>query len=278
MHLNDIETLHAQHLRPGFGTTTPDELDYIQRLIATHKPKRFVEIGTASGLSTGFIARFLEENGGQSVTSIDLSAKFFGAPGQPVGYLARDIYRGDSVKIDILPRKSALDLGDLGGPWDMAFIDANHQHPWPMVDTLALAPHLTGPKIVVHHDLQLYRRFKYLRGVGPRVLFNEMPDSHRHADIAGDWNIFSIDLTLEPAIFEEVAIGSLSMPWTARPSLTATEIARFEEILEAHYSPHLRAEFRECQETYRVSVPARAAFAARRALAQTLETLGLRKR
>ena len=265
-------------MRPGFGTTTPDELDYIQRLIAQHRPKRFLEIGTASGLTTGFIARFMEENGGTSVTSIDLSAKFFGQKDKPVGYLAREIYDGHAVDITIHPRLSALDLAQLYGPWDMAFIDANHQHPWPTVDTLALAPHLSGPKIVVHHDLQLYRRFRFLRGIGPRVLFNEMPDSHRHADIAGGWNIFSIDLTLEDAVMEQVAIGALSMPWTSRPTLTASETERFENILGAHYSPDLLKEFRECRRTNRVSLPSRINFSVRRFLAQTLEDLKKRQR
>ncbi|SMX26388.1 hypothetical protein TRP8649_00463 [Pelagimonas phthalicica] len=278
MQLAEIEELHAEHLRPRYGTTTPDELNYIQKLIIRHKPKRFIEIGTASGLSTGFIARFMEENGGESVTSIDYSAKFFGQADKPVGFLAPKIYPSGPVQVDIIPRKSALDLQEMGGEWDMAFIDANHQHPWPIVDTLAVAPHMRGSKVVIHHDLQLYRRFKELRGIGPRVLFNEMPDSHRHADIAGGWNIFSVDLNLDKALLEEVAIGALSMPWTSFPSLTPTEVRKFEAILAAYYSSNLLNEFRLCQKLFRHSMPRRALFSLRRFLAESAEKAGVRQR
>jgi len=276
VHIDDLTALHAQHLRPGFGSTTADELDYIQRLIAQHKPKRFIEIGTASGLTTGFIARFMAENGGAEVTSIDLSDRFFGQTDQPVGYLAKEIYQGRDVTIDIHPRTSALNLARLDGGWDMAFVDANHQHPWPTLDTLALAPFLRGPKIVIHHDLQLYRRFRKMRGIGPRVLFNEMPDSHRQANIAGGWNIFSLDLSLPAPLLQEVAIGALSMPWTSQPPLTGTDVARFETLLRDHYTAHLLQEFQDCRAANRAPAPRRAMLAARRAVAQVLEHLGLR--
>lgn len=278
MLLEEIQRLHGQFVQPGFGTTTPEELDYIQRLIAQHRPKRVVEIGTASGMTTGFMAHFMAENGGESITSIDLSAKFFGDADKPVGYLASKVYPDTQIDMQILPRTSALDFARLGGPWDLAFIDANHQHPWPTVDTLALAPHLRGPKIVIHHDLQLYRRFRVMRGIGPRVLFNEMPDSHRHADSADGWNIFSIDLTLDPEVLEHVAIGALSMPWTSRPSLTRSETARFENVLKESYSPYMLQEFRSCRKHNRVSLPSGMLFASRRMLAQALETLNLRQR
>lgn len=278
MQLAEIEDIQSQHLRPDYGTTTPDELNYIQKLIIKHRPKRFIEIGTASGLSTGFIARFMAENGGESLTSIDYSSKFFGQAEKPVGFLTPQIYQSGPVKIEIIPRKSALDLQDIGGTWDMAFIDANHQHPWPTLDTLAVAPHMRGSKVVIHHDLQLYRRFKELKGIGPRVLFNEMPDSHRHADIAGGWNIFSIDLKLDKALLEEVAIGALSMPWTSFPSLTPTEVRKFEAILAEHFSQNLLDEFRLCRKHFRDSMPTRLVFALRRFLAESAEKAGLRQR
>lgn len=277
MLLEDIQELHTRHNRPGFGTTTVEELDYIQRLIQKHKPKRVLEIGTASGLTTGFIAQFLEENGGSSVTSVDLATTFFGARDQPVGYLARKIYDGSKVEIDVRPRTSALDLAEIGGSWDMAFIDANHQHPWPTIDTLAVAAHLRGPRIVIHHDLQLYRRYKRFRGVGPRVLFNEMPEENRHADIANGWNIFSLDLTLDPVVIEHVAIGAFSMPWTVQPPLTTRTFSKINTCLKASYSAQLLAEFEECAAINKRSLPVRAFIHLKHEIARRLADLGLRK-
>ncbi len=277
MQREDIEALHARFDRPGFGTTTVDEIDYIQRLIQKHKPKRFLEIGTASGLTTGFIAHFLQENGGTSVTSVDLSSSFFGERDKSIGYLARDIYQEGRVEIDIRPRKSALDLAEMKGPWDMAFIDANHQHPWPTIDTLAVAHHLTGPRIVIHHDLQLYRRHKKLRGVGPRVLFNEMPEENRHVDIANGWNIFSLDLNLDPVVIEHIAIGAFSMPWTTHPPLTESTVSKVRACLQYGYSANLIAEFDECVAVNKRSLPARAFSHLRHEIARRFDDLGLRK-
>jgi predicted O-methyltransferase YrrM len=48
-----------------------DELGFLQDLIVKYRPRRFIEIGMASGLSTGFLARFLAENEGADLVSID---------------------------------------------------------------------------------------------------------------------------------------------------------------------------------------------------------------
>lgn len=258
MKLEDIARLHTEFARPEFGTTTPEELDYIQSLVIKHRPRKVIEIGTASGLTTGFIARFLSENDGVSITSIDLADQFFAARDKPVGYLADRVYSGTDIAISIHPRRLSLDLDDLDGPWDMAFIDANHQHPWPTLDTLAVAPHLTGPRIVIHHDLQLYRRHRDMGGIGPRVLFNEMPQRHRHAVKANGWNIFSLDLTLPNGSLEHAAIGALSIPWTARPPMGPRTLEKCSRFLSSHYSPELAAEFKDCAAQNRVSFASRA--------------------
>lgn len=257
MDIEEIARIHQLHCQPEFGTTTPDELNYIQSLIIKHRPKRVIEIGTASGVTTGFIAQFLSENAGTSVTSIDLAETFFASPSDPVGYLARKIYPGTDIEIEIHPRKTSLDLEALGGPWDMAFVDANHQHPWPTLDTLAVAPFLSGPRIVIHHDLQLYRNFRRLRGIGPRVLFNEMPHDHRHAVKANGWNIFSLDLTMPNNTLEHVSIGAFSMPWTALPPLGERTLRRCSQFLGKHYSERLLREFEECAELNKVPLPKR---------------------
>lgn len=246
MNIEEVVALHEKHVGINFGTTTPEELFFLQSVIRNYKPKRILEIGTASGLTTGFLARFLEETGGTDVTSIDTDNSFFGDRSRNVGYLAREIYDGSAVSIDIHPKKSALDLADLHGPWDMVFVDASHNHPSPTLDTLAVAPHLAGAKIVVHHDLQLFRRHKFFLGVGPRLLFNETPEKFRHAGAANGWNIFLMDLRMDHDVLEEVALNALSIPWTARPSITMRDLTRFRAAMGNFLSDAFWAEFEDC--------------------------------
>ncbi len=273
MELAEIEALHAQHARADFGTTTPDELAYIQETIRTYKPRKILEIGTASGLTTGFLARFLEEVGGDSVTSIDSEDVFFGDHRKKVGYLASAIYDGQSVRTRIEAGKSSLDLAGLDGPWDLVFVDASHNHPWPTLDTLAVAPHLSGARIVIHHDLQLFRRFPRFLGIGPRVLFNETPQTHRHAGAANGWNIFRIDLSMEPVLLEEIGLNALSMPWTARPPLSKREVSRFREALRDTYSPGFWAQFDVCEKQNRWNATKMAYFYVRYAAAKLRNAL-----
>lgn len=270
---DDIATLHAAHVRPGFGTTTPDELAFLQKTIHRFKPKRFLEIGTASGLTTGFVAQFMDEIGGGSVTSIDTGRRFFGDHSKSVGYLAPAIYAGDAVDVTIETGKSSLDLKTLDGPWDMAFVDADHGHPWPTLDTLAVAPHLTGPRIVLHHDLQLFRRHIWFRGTGPRALFNETPEAHRHVDPANGWNMFYIDLNMADGTWPEVAANALCMPWTARPPLSQGTSTQFRNLIETHYGSDLAVLFADVVHMNRWSVPKRALFALRLAAARARNAL-----
>lgn len=278
MELEEIEALHAQFVGPDFGTTTPEELLFIRRVIQKYKPRNILEIGTASGLTTGFLARFLDEVGGASVTSVDVERKFFGDHRQSVGYLASEIYQGDGVSIQIEPGKSSLDLAALHGPWDLVFIDASHNHPWPTLDTLAVAPHLSGPRIVIHHDLQLFRRFKKFLGVGPRILFNETPEAYRRAGSANGWNIFYVDLSMEHGMLEEISRNALSMPWTARPPLTRSLLARFRAALDGYYSTGFWAEFDECARVNRWNPVRLGYFHARYAIAKLRNALSGRNR
>ncbi len=248
MELRDIQTEYDRFIQPGMATTTPDELAYIQSLIQRHRPKRFLEIGTASGLSTGFIARFLEENGGAALTSIDAEADFVGDLRHKVGFLAAQIYPGTGLDLRIVPDRTALDLDDLGGPWDMAFVDANHCHPWPTLDTLAVWPHLQGARLVIHHDLKLFRRYRRFRGSGPKLLHDQMPPRLRDVAQANHGNIFSLNLDVDRSTLEAIASDALSLPWSVRPALEPGHVRRIHAMLGRHYSPDLRAVFDECED------------------------------
>ena len=252
MLMSEVQAEFSRHWKPGWGSIAVDELGFVQDLIRNHRPESFLEIGMASGMSTGFIARFLDESGGKRLDSLDHDDTFFGDKTKPNGFLFPEIYTGDALKVRLLKFKTALDVDEIGGSWQMAFIDANHQHPWPTIDTLAIWPHLKPPKIVIHHDLALYLKQDVVFGIGPKYLHDQVPCDRRVVSEANDGNIFYLDLDIGRDDIEEIAFRSFKLPWSLRTPLQPGYIDKIRAMLDAHYSDRLRTQFDHCVETYNV--------------------------
>ena len=113
--------------KPGFGSVSCGELSFIQTLIQRNRPRRFIEIGMASGLSGGFIASFMAENGGEYFTSLDHDNTFFGNTSKPNGFLMEEICASHAIAIEKRPFRTSIDLpelfpGTFDQDFDMAFV------------------------------------------------------------------------------------------------------------------------------------------------------------
>ena len=148
---------------------------------------------------------------------------------------------------------TSLDVSTLHSTFDMAFIDANHQHPWPLIDTLCLYPYMSGPKTVIHHDLALFRKQERPIGIGPKYLFDQFPASHRDRSTAGNGNIFSLDLDLPVSDLESAATEAFYLPWSLRGPLQPAMIDKFRVVLRYCYGEHLVAVFEECLQRFNPS-------------------------
>ena len=250
MNAEDIRRRHAAVIKPGYGTVTPDELGFIQRLIERHRPESFVEIGMASGISTGFIASFMDENGGRRLVSLDHDDTFFGDTSKPNGFLVPELYAGTRVALELVKFKTAPDIQDIAGNFDMAFVDTNHQHPWPAIDMMCLYPRMTGPRIMIHHDLRLFMLQDKVLGIGPKYLFDQFPESHRERSTANDGNIFAVDLNIARDRFEALLTDLLKLPWSLRTPLTPAYVAKIENVIKRDFSPELLSHFRRCCKIY----------------------------
>lgn len=246
----DIARVHAAHWREGLGTVSVAELMHFRDLIAEHRPRRFIEIGMASGLTAGILALLLDAHGGELLVTVDHDNVFFGDPTKENGYLIPEIYTGSAVEVVRLPHTTALDVPARGTTFEMGFIDANHQHPWPLIDTLCLYPVLEGPRVVLHDDLNLYRHQPTGRGVGPKHLFDQVPPEHRHRYAANHGNVFSIDLTMDRATLERMAMDGFALPWTLTSRLQGERLEQLRGVLDEHYSPRLREMFERSREKY----------------------------
>jgi hypothetical protein len=252
MRTDDIDRLHARHKVPGSGPVSADEAACMLRAIEEHRPRSFIEVGTSSGLSTGLLALMLHDNGGERLVSVDVSERFYRDDSVRSGFLVPQLYDGDRVTVELRSPLTSVDLAGGGESFEMGFVDGSHQHPWPLVDTLSLLPLLTGPKLLFHHDLNLYQRPQNAKSVGPKYLFDQFPESHRTRYDANRGNLFSLDLSIDQGRLEAIAIEAFLLPWTGlRWRGSRGVLEGFRTILRTHYSPELLRVFDDCAERFR---------------------------
>ena len=250
----DIRRLHTKHKVEGSGPISASEGVCMLRAIEEHRPQSFIELGTSSGLSTGLLALMMADNGGQRLVSVDVSERFYRDDVLPTGFLVPELYSGTQVAVEVRTPMTSIDIAGWDESFDMGFVDGNHQHPWPLIDTLSLFPRLTGPKILFHHDLNVFKKQKNANGVGPKFLFDQFPESHRIRHSANRGNLFSLRLDMPIEQVEDLAIEGFAMPWTGlrwkkgRPFLEG-----FRSVLRRHYSRGLQEAFDEAAEHFKIS-------------------------
>ena len=237
MNETDIAAIHKTWWRPGWGSVTVEEAGFILDAVKAHRPARFVEIGTASGLSGALIRRMLAANGGAAFETHDVCPRFFGDPSRETGFLLHEIGGAETVALSVRIGRGAMHLAEGGRQFDMAFIDANHRHPWPLIDTLFVSEVLEGPRIAIHHDLLLHRLTARPWGIGPKYLFDQVPEAHRRA--GGGGNIFAIDLSMTRAALGAVAVAALHLPWTLDRPLGAETREAIRDMMKRSLPGHL---------------------------------------
>jgi predicted O-methyltransferase YrrM len=181
-----------------------------------------VEIGTASGFSTGVLclAMSLASEAGligpdYRVISYDISPRFYMDRTRPVGDAAREqlppeLARHLEFRHPLMSLDVAREHGENG--IEFLFIDADHRHPWPAFDLLATIDTLAPGATVLIHDINL------------PVLHPEFP--HRGAKYLFDGLDVEKDVPRDAGIPN---IGSIRIPEDKAPLR-----ARLREIVFAH--------------------------------------------
>lgn len=259
----DIQRLHSRYKVEGSGPISATEGTCFLRAIEEHRPTSFLELGTSSGLSTGLIANMLHDNGGERLVSVDVSARYYRDESLPTGFLVPELYQGDRVTVDLRSPLTSIGVAGWDETFEMGFVDGNHGHPWPVIDLLCLAPRLTGPRILFQHDLNLFRKQPisggqpFPHGIGPKFLFDQFPDSHRHRYSANGGNLFSVSLDMPQEQLEAIAIEAFALPWTTLRRMGGHRLEAFRDVLRSNYSPAVLDAFDHHRE--RFALPAKAA-------------------
>lgn len=245
MNSSEIAAVWDKHWRPGYGSINKAEAAFIRNSILRCTPNRYLEIGTASGLSGGLICKFLEMCGGEKFFSIDFSDKFWAEPDKPVGFLVPLIHDAKSPSFSLIPKSTVLDIPNVLGKdkFDGAFIDANHQHPWPTLDTIATLPHLRPGAELIHHDLELFRKQDQAIGIGPKYLFDQIPDKFRVVDLEESPNIFLIRFSGFLFEYQAALADALLLPWTVRNEIPENLLDGYRDVIQRHWGAGLLSAF-----------------------------------
>ncbi|MDQ7013064.1 MAG: class I SAM-dependent methyltransferase [Planctomycetota bacterium] len=148
----------------------------LRDMVCGLRPSRVLEIGTAAGTSALLLARAMGEAGcaaGEhpAVHTFDLHPWCYFDRSRAVGSAIDEAEPNVRSRIARRVGVTALDAGRefAGADIRMAFVDADHRHPGPAADVLALLPAMTPGGWIVLHDINLpaeadhYERVKGVR-------------------------------------------------------------------------------------------------------------------
>jgi predicted O-methyltransferase YrrM len=148
---------------------------FITALISILAPRRVIEIGTLTGFSTAIIAAAIyRQHGLQSgiaVDTIDSQIQCSIDETRPIGFEIPELIPDLVSTVRVHTGRESDVVREIAPPggFGLAFIDADHRHPWPLLDVLRLAPYLQPSGWILLHDIQLGSYGKAERAAGKEL-------------------------------------------------------------------------------------------------------------
>ena len=148
---------------------------FLTCLVSILAPRRVIEIGTLTGFSTAIIAAAIHhqhpDRTGIAVESVDLHTVCSIDKSRPIGFEIPDLIPDLVSTVRVHTGRESAVVREIAerGEFGLAFIDADHRHPWPLLDVLRLAPYLQSGAWIVLHDIQLGTAGKIERAAGKQL-------------------------------------------------------------------------------------------------------------
>lgn len=184
------------------GSIYPATGDFIYSLVRCLRPRLAIETGSLLGLSSLYIARALEDNGGGALHSFDL---FLPAPEyiSPVTGARKDTLEISRSHLEAagLSHRVTFHKGDSSGlirarlqtlklPFDFAFIDGDHSTEGCMKDWAAIEPLIAKGGLILLHDTNAEKS----DWVGPQVVASFLKLRQSRGCAPGDLQWIELDL------------------------------------------------------------------------------------
>jgi predicted O-methyltransferase YrrM len=140
------------------GVISTEDAGFLDGLIHAERPDQVYEVGVASGASSALILRSMADYADAAriwLHSYDIASECYFDPSHQVGDATRTMVPELLEHWKLNVRTTALDVPRCKEGKSLYFIDANHSHPWPAFDLIALLPGLKAGDVVALHDVNL---------------------------------------------------------------------------------------------------------------------------
>lgn len=230
------------------GCISSEDAAFLFDLISVERPKRVVEIGVASGVSTAFLSRILaNQNPSSKLFSFDAIDYFYANKEYKCGAFLEESFGACPSNVILATGVSSSQIAERAkndDPFDLGFIDGNHHQPWPCLDMFSVIQTTTPGSWIALHDVNLPFIHAAFPHFGPFNLIATWPGEKvvSYVRSGAKSNIGAIRLLARKEDSIKAVLDCLAMRWTTRVPEASLKMA---EDTIAMTSPALSREFRE---------------------------------
>ena len=174
--IGELRSLMACDRSPDGSLSWPDCL-FLTAFTSIIAPARLIEIGTLSGFSAGIMAaavRRQRRTESVVVETIDLRTHCLKDENRPVGFAIAQIFPQHAAAVRVHAPHDSRHVAHLAArdELELAFIDASHRHPNPLLDLLRVAVRVRPRGWILLHDIRLGSLGAEMRAAGAELPYS----------------------------------------------------------------------------------------------------------
>jgi predicted O-methyltransferase YrrM len=225
--------------RPAWvqGGISGGDSEFLVELVSGVAPRTVLELGVASGASSAALLFALDQlgSGDRTLRSCDVRSTCYFDATRATGSAVDEMYPERRTRWLLDTDSDARRIGQAlpAGSIDLTFIDANHSHPWPLLDLLHVTRVARPGSWIALHDIELPKLHPQYQVHGPQWLFEAWPFNKIHG-VGDSMNIGAVQLPDDLRDLVPMALELLECPWEHTPTTWHVDLPDvFREVTKA---------------------------------------------
>jgi predicted O-methyltransferase YrrM len=244
-----LEGIHAVKNAPGWvqGATPIGDAEFLVEAVTANAPEHLVELGVASGVSSAYLLYALDvlpgTPAGRTLRSCDIQPDCYFDPSRATGEAVVSMYPQHRARWILDTNTDARRLAATIAPAsvDLTFIDANHYHPWPLLDLLHMTALAKVGSWVILHDINLPVVAPDFAAFGAQWLFEAWP-FEKVVGGGPNRNIGAVKLPGDLRRLVPLAADLIERTWEFSPTLWHVDLpqpfAPIQTLVREHIERH----------------------------------------